>query len=307
MTLERIRSFVRVVERGSLSAVARELRVGQSTISRHIRELEEAVGTPLLSRSTRRVSPTDEGRRYLSDCREILRLVEKAADDARAARAGATGTVRISCTAAFAVRQLSRLLFDFQDRHPDIVIDLGITDDRVDLVREGVDLAVRLGPVEASTMRMRALGRSRQILVAAPTYLQARGAPAQPSELVDHEGIRMSNIAGSDMLTLRDAAGREHRVAFGGALTVDHGLAAREAAAAGRGIIPAHVWLVEDLLALGELVQVLPDHTLPTVPLNLMIAPARRDLTRVRLLIDDLADRVPRVPGLDAATTSSTG
>src|ERR671911_1471727 len=100
-TLERMRTFVRVSERGSLSAVARELGVGQSTVTRHLRELEEAVGLPLLSRTTRRVTMTDEGSRYYASSLQILRLVEQAGDEARGTRGAPTGTIRLSCTAAF--------------------------------------------------------------------------------------------------------------------------------------------------------------------------------------------------------------
>src|SRR5579863_4455599 len=100
VTLERMRTFVRVAERGSLSAVARELPVGQSTITRHLRELEEAVGVPLLSRTTRRVTMTEEGGRYYAHCVQILRLVEQASDEVRRTRGTPAGTIRISCTAA---------------------------------------------------------------------------------------------------------------------------------------------------------------------------------------------------------------
>ncbi len=130
VTLERMRSFVRVAERGSLSAVARELGIGQSTITRHLRELEEAVGVPLLSRTTRRVTMTDEGSRYYADSVQILRLVEQAGDEARSTRGAPAGTIRISCTAAIGVLHVSRLIFAFQDRYPDIGVDLSLTDER---------------------------------------------------------------------------------------------------------------------------------------------------------------------------------
>ncbi len=120
VTLERMRTFVRIADRGSLSAVARELGVGQSTITRHLRELEDAVGVPLLSRTTRRLTLTDEGSRYYANSVKILRLVEQAGDEARGTRGAPAGSIRISCTAAFGVLHVSRLLFAFQDRYPDI-------------------------------------------------------------------------------------------------------------------------------------------------------------------------------------------
>lgn len=300
VTLERMRTFVRVAERGSLSAVARELGVGQSTVTRHVRELEEAVGVPLLSRTTRRVTLTDEGSRYYANSVRILRLVEQAGDEARGARGAPAGTIRISCTAAFGVLHVSRLIFAFQDRYPDIGVDLSLTDERVDLVREGVDIALRLGPLTDSSMKLRALGRSRRLLVAAPDYLAARGTPTIPRDLSGHEGIRMSNVAGSDTLVLLGPGGERHVVPFGGRLRVDHGLAAREALIAGRGIAPAHRWLVDDLLSEGRLRTVLPGYSLPSVPLSMLIVPERAGVARVRLLVDFLAEQIGGLPGIEA-------
>lgn len=299
ITLERMRSFVRVAERGSLSAVARELGLGQSTVTRHLRELEEAVGVPLLSRTTRRVTPTDEGSRYYANCVQILRLVEQAGDEARGTRGAPAGAIRISCTAAIGVLHVSRLLFAFQDRYRDIGIDLSLTDERIDLVREGVDIALRLGPLIDSSMKLRPLGASRRLLVASPAYLAARGRPKTPRDLIGHEGIRMSNIAGSETLVLQGPRGERHEVPFGGRFRVDHGLAAREALIAGRGIAPSHHWLIGDLLADGRLEAILPNYAPPAVPLSLLIVPERSGIARVRLLVDYLAKEILGIPGIE--------
>lgn len=301
LTLERMRTFVRVAERGSLSAVAREIGAGQSTITRHLRDLEDALGVPLLSRTTRRVAMTEEGARYYAHCVQILRLVELANDDVRGSRGASAGTVRVSCTAAFGVLHGSRLIFAFQDRYPEIAVDLGLTDERIDLVREGVDIALRLGPLTDSSMKLRALGQSRRVLVAAPDYLADRGRPAGPQDLSGHEAIRMSNVAGSDMLAVQGPEGRHHAVPLHGRFRVDHGLAAREALVAGRGIAPAHRWLVDDLLAAGRLEAILPDYVLAPVPLNMLILPERARIARVRLLVDFLAEEIGRIPGVETS------
>jgi DNA-binding transcriptional LysR family regulator len=298
-TLERMRTFIRVAERGSLSAVARELGVGQSTITRHLRDLEDAVGVPLLSRTTRRVTLTEEGSRYYGKCVQILRLVDQAAAEARGTRGAATGTIRISCTAAFGVLHVSRLIFAFQDLYPDIAVDLSLTDERVDLIREGVDIALRLGPLTDSSMKLRPLGHSQRLLVAAPEYLAARGRPLAPKDLSGHEGVRMSNVAGSDMLTLQAQNGKRQAIPFGGRLRVDHGLAARGALAAGRGIAPAHRWLVDDLLTAARLEAILTDYSLPSVPLSMLIVPERAGIARVRLLVEFLAEEIAHIPGIE--------
>lgn len=299
ITLERMRTFVRVAERGNLSAVAREFGIGQSTVTRHLRELEAAVGVPLLSRTTRRVTMTDEGSRYYANSVQMLRLVEQAADEARGTRGAPAGIIRMSCTAAFGVLHVSRLIFTFQDRYPDIGVDFSLTDERVDLVREGVDIALRLGPLTDSSMKLRTLGQSRRLLVASRDYLAARGRPTVPEDLFGHEGIRMSNIAGSATLALQGPGGERHTVSFGGRLRVDHGLAAREALVAGRGIAPAHQWLVGDLLATGQLEEILPEYSLPPVLLNMLIVPERAGVARVRLLVNFLVEQVGNITGIE--------
>ncbi len=298
VTLERMRTFVRVAERGNLTAVARELGTGQSTVTRHLAELETAVAAPLLSRTTRRVSLTEEGSRYYAQCVQILRLVEQAGEEIRDTRGAPAGTVRVSCTAALGVLHITRLIFAFQARYPEIHVDLSLTDERIDLVKEGADIAIRLGPLTDSTMKLHPLGESRRLLVAAPAYLAEHGRPERPEDLARHNVIRMSNVAGSETLMLTGPDGRVQTVPVAGNLRVDHGLAAREAFRAGRGIAPAHRWLVDDLLSSGELEQLLPDHTLPPTPLNMLIVPERAQIARVRLLIDELDKEVRALPGM---------
>jgi DNA-binding transcriptional LysR family regulator len=299
VTIEQMRIFVRVAERGSLSAVALEQGIGQSTVSRQVRELEDALGVTLLSRTTRRVTMTAEGARYYAHCVQILRLIEQAGEEAGRTRGAPAGTIRVSCTAALGTLHVTGLLFAFQDQYPDIAVDLSLTDERIDLVREGVDVAIRLGPLPDSSMKLRPLGRSRRLLVAAPIYLSKRGMPLVPQDMIGHEGIRMSNVAGSDTLVLYGPDGGRHAVPFGGRLQVDHGLAARAALLAGRGVASAHYWLVDDLLTDGRLVPILPDFTLPDVPLSLLIVPERAGVTRVRVLIEFLVDRIGTLPGIE--------
>ena len=298
VTLERLRTFVRVAERGTLSAVAREFGIGQSTVTRHLHDLEDAVGVVLLSRTTRRLALTEEGRRYYNDSLQVLRLVEQAGDEARAHRGATAGTIRLSCTVALGVLHITRLVFAFQDLHPDIKIDLSLTDERIDLVREGVDIALRLGPLSESSARLRVLGQSRRLLVASPLYLAAAGRPTVPDDLSRHEGIRMSNVAGSDVLAIEDPSGEPHVLPFTGRLRIDNGLAAREALVAGRGIALAHRWLVDDLLKSGVLEALLEDHVFASVPLSMLIVPERAGVARVRLLIEYLAEHIPTLPGL---------
>lgn len=298
ITLERLRTFVRVAERGNFSAVARELQAGQPTITRHVRELEEALGVQLFTRTTRRVHLTDEGQCFYDGAVQVLQLVDQTCQDVGAIRASLAGTVRVSCTAALGVLHISRLLFAFQDAHPDITVDLSLADERVNLVREGVDIALRLGPLADSSMKLRALGMSRRMVVASPAYLARKGTPHSPGDMQGHEGVRMTNVLGSDSLVLLGPDGRRHTVTIGGHFRVDHGLAVREALLAGRGLAPTHQWLVSDLLADGRVERILADYVLEPVPLSLLIVPERAHVARVRLLVDFLLAHVAEIPGL---------
>lgn len=298
VSLDRMRTFVRIAERGNLAAVARETGSGQSTITRHLRELEEALGVSLLTRTTRRTALTEEGTRYYAQCLNILCLVEQASQEMRQTRQAIAGTVRISCTAALGVLHVSRLIFAFQDRNPGIRVEFSLTDERVDLVREGVDIAIRLGPLTDSSMKLRALGESERVLVATPDWLHRNGPLKRPEDLRDREGVRLSRVHGSDRLVLQAPKGKHHVVPFHGRLNVDHGLAAREAFLAGRGFGPAHRWLVEDCLQDGRLDLVLPNYRLPPAPLSMLIAPERASLTRVRLCADFLGREIAKIPGI---------
>ena len=225
--------------------------------------------------------------------------MDEATDKARSAGGGPVGTVRVSCTAALGVRHVCRSLFAFQDRYPGIDIDLSLSDERIDLVRDAADVAIRLGPLTDSSMQRKAIGRSRRVLVAARGYLAAHGRPERPDDLLRHLTIRMSNVAGSDTLALRGPDGATARVPCGDRLLVDHGLAAREALAQGRGIAAAHVWLVDDLLAAGAIEHILPDFAPEPVPLSILVVPGRLRIKRIRLAVDALAASLAELPGID--------
>ncbi len=165
-------------------------------------------------------------------------------------------------------------------------------------MKEGVDIALRLGPLADSSLKLHHLGQSTRLLVASPAYLAAHGKPERPEDLTAHNVIRMSNVAGSDVLALTGPDGRAHSISVRSDLRVDHGLAAREGFRAGRGIGPAHRWLVHDLIESGELEPLLQGYSLPSTPLNMLIVPERAKVTRVRLLIDYLVDEISRLPGI---------
>ncbi len=298
VSLELMRCFVRVAERGSLSAVARETGRGQSTISRQLRQLEEALGVALVSRTTRQVALTGEGHAYYRHCLDILRLVERAGDEVRGSGGRPAGKIRISATLAFGTMHLTHILFDFQDAYPDVSIDLHLTDERVNLVEEGIDLAVRMGALEDSSLKMRRLGWSRRLLVARAGLFGT--LPQRPEQLEAVDFVTMMRLSDNDRLVLAGPGGESYTMRCSGRLRVDPGLAVREALRAGRGIGIAHHWLVGDLLESGELVALLPGWTVAPVPLSLLIAPGQAEMQRIRLLIDFLTDRCAAVQGIES-------
>ncbi|MFT8670905.1 LysR substrate-binding domain-containing protein [Acetobacter orientalis] len=298
VTLDRMQTFVRIAERGQLVAVARELGIGQSTVTRHLHELEETLGVSLFVRTTRSVMLTDEGRQYYTQCLHILRLVEQANEDVKKAKKVATGLVRISCTAAFGILHVEKIIFAFQDKYPDIQVEFNLTDERIDLVREGIDIAIRLGPLTDSAMKLRSLGLSHRVLVASPDWLQAHGVPQKPQDLIGLDGVKMSRVHGSSSLHLQTPDDDHITVPFRGRLIVDHGMAARQAFVAGRGFGPAHHWLVDDCIMSGELSVLLPAYRLSPVPLSMLISPERANIARVRICADFLAEKIASISGI---------
>jgi DNA-binding transcriptional LysR family regulator len=155
-----------------------------------------------------------------------------------------------------------------------------------------------MGQLNDSVMKLRPLGQIRLILVGSTAYFAARGRPKIPADLAAHDVIRRSNVPNGDRLSLTGPNGEAHLATFKGRLRVDHGLAAREAIIAGRGIAPVPRWLVDDLLEDGRLEVVLPDYLPPLVPLNMLIVPERAAIARVRLLKDYLAENILSIPGV---------
>ncbi len=295
-----MQTFVRLVERGSFSGVARELGTGQATISRRLQELESELGATLLKRTTRRFAPTDVGFEYYERAKAILALLDEAHESVRTSQGSAKGQIRLSCTSAFGIMFVCRMLFAFQNLNSQVHIDLSLSDQRIDLIREGVDLVIRVGALADSSLVVRKLGELRRVLAASPEYLDRRGVPRHPAELCEHNGIRFAGLAGADSIVLIDSAGRKESVSLRGDFQVDHALAIREAYLAGHGLGPAHYWLVADLIEAKRLQIVLPEYRLASVPLNLLIVPGRSRLARVRLLVDFLAKEITKVPGVEA-------
>jgi DNA-binding transcriptional LysR family regulator len=186
--LRELTAFVRAGETGSFSRVARELGVSQPSISRMVASLEARLGVKLLLRTTRHVAPTDAGRVFLERARQILGDLDNAENAARGAD-GLRGTLRVALSGAFGIREVIPRLPGFAEQHPKLGIELLVSDRTEDLIAEGADMALRLGPLTDSGFGARLLGKAPRLAVASPAYLARRGTPQTPADLATHDCI----------------------------------------------------------------------------------------------------------------------
>jgi len=289
-TLRSLQCFVRAVELGSLSAVAREQHTTQSNISKIVAALEDELGVRLLERSTASLSPTMPGRRFYERARGVLEEYADALSDVRGETAAAGGLLRINAPVALGQFCLNAYVQDFLQQYPAIEVELILNDRMVDLVEEGVDIAVRLGSDLPPNVIARRAGASQRFLVAAPAYVKAHGPLQAPEELADHEYVRFAWSSHGDAVELSDGT-RKVTIATHGRYRVNNALAIRDTLVAGGGIGLCPEWLVHDLLAQRKLRRVLRGWQGPAQELNLLY-PSRRYLPhRVRLMLDYLQQR----------------
>jgi DNA-binding transcriptional LysR family regulator len=279
--------FVRTVDKGSLSAAAREFRISPAMAGKHLRALEDCVGTALLQRTTRRHSLTEVGKVYYERCVRILGEVEEADRCATPFNAEPRGGLRITSPSSFGVRLLTPMVAEFLARYPKVAIELVLTDRVVNLVEEGFDVAVRVGALAPSQLIARRLADSSLVLAASPEYLRDRGTPRRPEDLARHMCLTDAHGALSTAWTLVDAAsGAPHSVRVRSALRVNHGMALAEAAARGAGIVLQPEYVLDADLRAGRLVRVLPRCGPPAVPVHIVFPPQRPAAPKLRAWVD---------------------
>lgn len=273
--LDSIRIFLTVADLTSFSGAARRLGLPNATVSAAVRQLEQSLGVRLLQRTTRRVQTTQEGAAFAVRGRDLLGDF----DDLRAMfrpDAGLSGRLRVNMSVAVATRLVLPRLGEFLARYPNLQVDLGTADRRVDLIREGYDCVLRAGPLNDSTLVARPLGSYRLVNCASPAYLARRGTPMSLDDLAGHVIVQYDARLGAGTPLWEWFDGRETRAApVGAALTVD-GTAAYEAACeAGLGLIQVPRAGIVDVLASGALVEVLPDYRPAPMPVS-FVYPSRR-------------------------------
>lgn len=284
--------FVRVVRSGGFSAAARALDLPKSSISRQVTALERRLGTELLRRSSRALSLTEAGESYYQRCLPVVEAAE-AADAEMLRRAGApAGLLRITATIGFGRAILAKVVCQYLEDYPQVRIDLHLTDERVNLVRDGFDLAVRMGALEDSEMTARRLGSFRRVVCASPAYVARRGAPTSPQDLQGHDCL----ILGRDLASWRFLSGADAEISMRvpWRMSADHIDVVLSAARAGRGIANLPLYVAADDLAAGTLVALLEDHPQPPVSITALF-PTTTPSMPLRAMLDLLARRVAEV------------
>ncbi len=284
-----MQAFVAVTEAGSFVRAAGTLGVSKAAVSRQVADLESRLGVRLLHRTTRRLSLTPEGEVFLTRCRELLGEVAEAEAEITSSSGEASGLLRINAPFSFGLQHLAPLWVEFMAQHPKVTLDVTLTDRVVDLVEEGFDMAVRIARLPSSSLISRRLTSTRIVLCASPTYLQARGEPRHPSELVDHDVLAYSLFSMGDQW---EFAGPDGPVSVRTTprLRINSGDTCRVAALRHQGIVLQPSFLVgQDLLA-GTLVEILPAYR--CVELDVYaVYPSRKFVSpKVRLLIEFLAE-----------------
>ena len=285
MELSHLDTFVKVVQTGSFTRAAEQLRSQKAHVSRVVSQLESELGVRLLERTTRSLSLTEIGREFFERAVGILGAAEDARRAVQKAQGEPRGTLRLSCGVEFGLLAVNGWVREYLRRHPGVDVDVDMTGRLVDIVHEGFDLAVRVGPLADSTLAARKLGELRYGLFAAPGYVQRRSIPAHPDALGGHDLVRFSG--GQQRGAWRLSRGQDTRTVEPKArLQVNNSFAVRDATLDGLGIARLPWVLAQPEVDAGRLVPVLADWQLPTAPVHAVFGSARYLTPKVRAFID---------------------
>ncbi|GLS33976.1 DNA-binding transcriptional regulator, LysR family [Mesorhizobium albiziae] len=295
--LDNIAVFVRVVELGNLSAAGRDMRISPAVASNRIKELEKHLGVRLFNRTTRQLMPTEQGTVFYAGAKQVLEAIVEAEAAVSALSGQPRGSIRVTAPLGLGRRLIASGIPDFHDKYPDIEVRLRLSDHNVDIMKEGIDVAFRLGLLEDSSLRMRGIMECERVLVASPKYLEARGEPADPNDLISkkHDCL-MLRFPGSKEFywTLNTPAG-PMKFEVHGPFDSDDGDVLTGWALAGRGIINKPRFEVEPFIRDQRLKVILPA-TPPTPVQFAAVYPHKKfQDPKVRLLLDFMAERCQRL------------
>jgi len=284
-------TFLAVAEEGAFNAAARRLRASPPAVTRQVTALEERLGVQLLSRTTRQVSLTEAGRRLRDDAARILDALEEAEAAAVGEQAVPSGELNLTAPVMFGRRYVAPILRDYLDAHPAVTARALFIDRNVSLQDEGLDVALRIGPLADSSMTALRVGTLRRVVVAAPTYLKRRGRPRTPDELRGHRIVFPTGVAEVPTWIFTKGS-RRRTLRLAPALRIDSIEATIDAALAGWGITRVLSYQVADEIAAGELVEILADFEDGSIPVQLLHAEGRHATAKLRSFLDFAAQRL---------------
>ena len=287
-----VQLFIRVVETGSFSKAAGDLGITQPTATKAVAAIEEHLGARLLHRSTRGVTTTEVGALYYEKCKLIARELEEADNLATLLQSQVAGQLRLSTSVAFGRRVMIPLVLRYMQQHPGVGIDLSFDDRYVNLVEQGIDVAIRMGRLADSSLGARYLGTNPWLMVAAPAYLSAHDAPRVPADLARHPCLVYSSVQGDDRWTFTGPAGEEMSVAVKGPLRSNNLSAVLAAARAGMGLAVLPWYVARESVADGAVQQVLADHALPAQEVHAVFPSPKRVPSKVTSLIAFLQEQL---------------
>jgi DNA-binding transcriptional LysR family regulator len=279
--------FVRVVDTGSFSAVARYQRIGQPAVSKAVVQLEEWLGVSLLMRSTRSVVPTEAGRIFYERAKRTIEEADEAVLAARGSAHGLSGKLRVSTSVCFGRLHIIPNLPTFFAEHPDLDIELVLDDRHLDLVNEGIDVSLRMGAMPDSNMTARRISEGRRIVVATPSYLQRHGTPTSPGDLVSHQAVIYTPGGGGESWkswTFRKATA-EVSVVLQGRLKVTAAEGLREAVNCDIALAVSSEWNFSPELKSGKVVAILEDWALPSTNLSAVYPTGRLASSKARAFV----------------------
>lgn len=286
--LQPLLAFAETAKHGGFAAAARELGSSPSALAKAVARLETSLGLRLFHRTTRQVSLTPDGERLFQRCQRVLAELDELQAEAAGARAAPSGTLRINMPIAYGRKVMLPLLARLRERHPAIALDVRLSDAYVDLVKEGIDVAIRTGTLGDSTLVARRFDQQEMALVAAPAYLAAHGAPRSPQELAAHRWLvfRLPG-RGRDLPQRYTVRGRQVELQPPAAADrFDDGDTMAQAAALGLGLAQLPDYMVAEELASGRLVELLPEWRPPSIPIHAVMPAQRLVPARVRALLD---------------------
>ena len=283
-------AFVAIVDAGSFQSAARQLGVSRALLSKRLAGLERSLGVQLLHRTTRRLAVTGPGADFYERCRRILAEFRQASGELAMLHDEPRGLLKINGPMSFGQLHLAPALIDFMRGHPGIVIQLTLTDRFVDVIEEGYDVVVRIGPLRGSTLIARQLAPIRRVLCASPDYIAAVGAPERPADLLHHRLLQYGWLATGLRWHLTGPDG-DTALDVPGTFCVNNGDVLKAAARAGLGVALLPTFLVGDALRRGELVRVLPEHEAQLISLHALWPAGRLMPSRLRKFVDFLVER----------------